>query len=52
MRILVVDDDRVLRDALRRALMLGGYDVRLADGGYEGSLRSPNHGPTRSCSTS
>ena len=36
MRILVVDDDRVLRDALRRALTLGGYDVRLADGGYEG----------------
>jgi two-component system response regulator MprA len=35
-RILVVDDDRVLRDALRRALTLGGYDVRLADGGYEG----------------
>src|SRR5438045_983523 len=36
MRILVVDDDRVLRDALRRALTLGGYDVRMADGGYEG----------------
>src|SRR5437764_12889841 len=36
MRILVVDDDRVLRDALRRALTLGGSDVRLADGGYEG----------------
>ena len=36
MRILVVDDDRALRDALRRALTLGGYEVRLADGGYEG----------------
>src|SRR5579884_3083115 len=33
MRVLVVDDDRGLRDVLRRALNLGGYDVRLADGG-------------------
>src|SRR5438067_13557742 len=35
-RILVVDDGGVLRAALRRALTLGGYDVGLADGGYEG----------------
>src|SRR6185312_8678607 len=27
MRILIVDDDRALRDALRRALVLGGYDI-------------------------
>jgi DNA-binding response OmpR family regulator len=27
MRILIVDDDRSLRDALRRALVLGGYDT-------------------------
>jgi two-component system response regulator MprA len=33
MRLLVVDDDRALRDVLRRALELAGYDVRLADGG-------------------
>ena len=33
MRLLVVDDDRALRDVLRRALMLAGYDVRLADTG-------------------
>ena len=40
MRILVVDDDRALRDALRRALTLGGYEVRLADGGLMfGELR-------------
>ena len=26
-RILIVDDDRALRDALRRALVLGGYDT-------------------------
>ena len=32
MRILVVDDDRALRDALRRALTLAGYEVELADG--------------------
>jgi two-component system response regulator MprA len=39
MRVLVIDDDRALRDALRRALTLGGYDVQLADGGYEGLAR-------------
>ncbi len=33
MRLLVVDDDRALREALRRALELGGYEVRLSDTG-------------------
>jgi len=33
MRLLVVDDDRALRDVLRRALTLAGYDVRLIDTG-------------------
>ena len=33
MRVLVVDDDRALRDVLRRALTLAGYDVRLAESG-------------------
>jgi len=33
MRLLVVDDDRALRDVLRRALTLAGYDVRLTDSG-------------------
>ena len=33
MRLLVVDDDRALRDVLRRALMLAGYDVRMTDSG-------------------
>jgi len=42
MRILVVDDDRSVRDALRRALMLGGYDVRCADGG-RGALAETSH---------
>ena len=35
MRVLVVDDDRGLRDVLRRALGLSGYEVRLADTGSE-----------------
>jgi two-component system response regulator MprA len=33
MRVLVVDDDRRLRDVLRRALTLSGYEVRLAENG-------------------
>jgi two-component system response regulator MprA len=33
MRVLVVDDDRRLRDVLRRALTLSGYEVRLAETG-------------------
>ncbi|HEY1509359.1 MAG TPA: response regulator transcription factor [Solirubrobacteraceae bacterium] len=33
MRLLVVDDDRALRDVLRRTLTLGGYEVRLAETG-------------------
>jgi two-component system, OmpR family, response regulator MprA len=33
MRVLVVDDDRAVRDALRRALTLAGYDVQTADTG-------------------
>jgi two-component system response regulator MprA len=32
-RVLIVDDDRSVRDALRRALTLGGYEVEAADGG-------------------
>jgi two-component system response regulator MprA len=35
MRILVVDDDRAVREALRRALTLGGYEVQLAEGGAQ-----------------
>jgi two-component system response regulator MprA len=36
MRVLVVEDDDEVRAALRRALMLGGWDVVLAEGGQEG----------------
>jgi two-component system response regulator MprA len=34
-RVLVVDDDRAVRDALRRVLTLAGYDVQCAAGGAE-----------------
>jgi two-component system response regulator MprA len=33
MRILVVEDDRAVREALRRALTLGGYEVQSAEDG-------------------
>jgi two-component system, OmpR family, response regulator MprA len=33
MRLLVVDDDRALREVLRRTLTLAGYEVRLTDTG-------------------
>src|SRR5262249_44565377 len=35
MRVLVVDDDRAVRDALRRVLTLAGYEVQMAEGGAE-----------------
>ncbi|MGO9820147.1 MAG: response regulator transcription factor [Solirubrobacteraceae bacterium] len=35
MRLLVVDDDRGLRDVLRRTLTLSGYEVRLAENGAQ-----------------
>ncbi|MGH2879060.1 MAG: response regulator transcription factor [Solirubrobacteraceae bacterium] len=33
MRILVVEDDRAVRDAVRRALTLAGYEVQVAEDG-------------------
>ena len=35
MRILVVDDDRAVRDALRRALTLADYEVQVAEDGEQ-----------------
>jgi two-component system response regulator MprA len=35
MRILVVDDERAVRESLRRALELEGYDIELAESGGE-----------------
>jgi two-component system response regulator MprA len=39
MAILIVDDDQAVRDALRRALTMQGYEVELAGDGEEGLLR-------------
>jgi two-component system, OmpR family, response regulator MprA len=39
MKILVVDDERAVRESLRRALELQGYDVELAGGGLEALAR-------------
>jgi two-component system response regulator MprA len=36
MRVLVVDDDRALRAALRRALLLAGYEAETAENGQAG----------------
>jgi two-component system response regulator MprA len=36
----VVEDDDEVREALRRALLLGGYQVLLAGGGQEGLLKA------------
>ena len=38
-RLLVVDDDRAVRESLRRALTLEGYDVALAEDGADGLAR-------------
>jgi two-component system response regulator MprA len=45
MRVLVVEDDDSVRQALRRALMLGGYEVLLAEGGEEGLMRAASEVP-------
>jgi two-component system response regulator MprA len=38
-RVLIIDDDRPLRAALRRALTLAGYDVDMAADGEDGLAR-------------
>src|SRR3954454_7320847 len=44
-RILVVDDDRSVRDALRRALTLGGYEVEAAEDGRQARTRLSTSAP-------
>jgi two-component system response regulator MprA len=44
MRILVVDDERAVRDSLRRALELEGYEVELAADGREALERLEENG--------
>ena len=45
MRLLIVDDDRALREALRRALRLAGYEVAMAATGQEGLTRIATGAP-------
>ena len=45
MKILVVEDDDAVRDALRRALMLRGWEVALADGGRDGLYKASSEVP-------
>jgi len=45
MRILVIEDDDAVRAALRRALLLGGYEVLEAPTGEEGLLRAQTDVP-------
>src|SRR5213079_3535227 len=42
-RVLVADDERAVRESLRRALVLEGYEVELASGGRE-ALESVGNG--------
>ncbi len=44
MKILVVDDEPAVRDSLRRALQLEGYDVELAGDGQEALERLDSEG--------
>src|SRR5215218_347545 len=44
MNILVVDDERAVRDSLRRALELEGYNVELAADGEEALYRLESNG--------
>jgi len=45
MRILVVDDDRAVRESLRRSLEFNGYTVELASDGAEALARVPSVQP-------
>jgi two-component system response regulator MprA len=44
-RILVIDDDRAVRESLRRSLQFNGYDVDIAADGAEALARVPSTSP-------
>src|SRR5947209_8079879 len=44
-RLLVVDDDRSVRDALRRALTLAGYEVEAVEDGRQALARMTSGSP-------
>ena len=46
-KILVVDDERAVRDSLRRALELEGYDIELAADGSEALTRLTENGESQ-----
>src|SRR2546421_495368 len=45
MKVLVVDDERAVRESLRRALELEGYDIELAADGNEALYRIETESP-------
>jgi two-component system, OmpR family, response regulator MprA len=45
MRVLVIEDDDAVRAAVRRALLLGGYEVLVAENGERGLLRAQSDVP-------
>jgi len=45
MRVLVIEDDESVREALRRALLLGGWEVLTATDGPEGLLAAQSQVP-------
>lgn len=45
MRVLVVDDDKAVRESLRRSLVFNSYDVDLAADGHEALQRVADHQP-------
>jgi two-component system response regulator MprA len=45
MRVLVVEDDDGVRESLRRALRLGGWEVLTAEGGQDGLFKAQTEHP-------
>ena len=52
MRILVVDDDRAVRESLRRSLQFNGYQVDLASDGAQALEKVATDRPDAMVSTS